>query len=65
MLRANSEIAVAMSVASPEENPSSVAISRPFWRAETISWSEFIATRISPADTVAHFQFVLLNFSFK
>jgi hypothetical protein len=24
-----------------------------------------IATRISPADTVAHFQFVVLNFSFK
>ncbi len=65
MLRANSEIAVAMSVASPVENPSSVAINRPFWRAETISWSELIATLISPTDTMAHSQFVVLNFSFK
>src|SRR5882762_2688916 len=65
MLRANSEMAVAMSVASPIEKPSSVAISRPFWRATTMSWSDLMATRISSADTVAHLQFVFLNFSFK
>ena len=49
----------------PEENPISLAISRPFWRAETISWSDLIATWISPTDTMAHSQFVVLNFSFK
>jgi len=65
MFRASSEMAVAMSVASPEENPSSIAIARPFWRAETISWSELIDTLISPTDTMAHSQFVVLNFSFK
>jgi len=43
MFLASSEIAVAMSVASPEENPISLAIRRPFWRAETISWSDLIA----------------------
>src|SRR5580704_14217 len=52
MLRASSEMDVAMSVASPVENPSSMARARPFWRAVTISWSEWMATRISPALTV-------------
>src|SRR5271155_1344943 len=53
MLRASSEMAVAMSVASPGEKPSSIARARPFWRAVTISWSELMATWISPALTVA------------
>src|SRR5580704_11311681 len=52
MLRASSEMDVAMSVASPVEKPSSMARARPFWRAVTMSWSELMATRISPALTV-------------
>src|SRR5215467_16377238 len=51
MLRASSEMAVAMSVASPDEKPSSRARDRPFWRAKTMSWSELMATRISIRDT--------------
>src|SRR5215470_16231853 len=53
MLRANSEIAVAMSVASPEPNPISIARARPFWRACTMSWSELILTVITPSNTAA------------
>src|SRR5579863_1648536 len=52
MFRASSEMDVAMSVASPVEKPSSIARARPFCRAVTISWSELMATRISPALTV-------------
>src|SRR5579863_2428856 len=52
MFRASSEIDVATSVASPVEKPSSIASARPFCRAVTISWSELMATRISPALTV-------------
>src|SRR5689334_16992624 len=54
MFLASSEMAVAMSVASPEEKPSSSARDRPFWRAKTISWSELMVTRISMRDTEAH-----------
>src|SRR6202521_1968801 len=53
MFRASSEMDVAMSVASPVEKPSSIARARPFCRAVTISWSELMATRISPALTVS------------
>src|SRR3989442_8242238 len=59
MLRASSEMAVAMSVASPVENPSSVARAGPRCRAATISWSELMATRISPALTVSLSVYVL------
>src|ERR1700730_16455375 len=44
MFRANSEMTVAISVASPEENLSDAASERPFWRAVTMSWSERIRT---------------------
>src|SRR5206468_3004286 len=40
MLRASSEIAVAISVRSVGRNPSAAASSRPFWRAKTMSTSE-------------------------
>src|SRR2546422_9978616 len=63
MLRASSEMAVAMSVASPVENPSSVARARPRCRAATISWSELMATRISPALTVSLSVYVLEFFN--
>src|ERR1700741_411905 len=53
MLRASSEIAVAMKVESTAEKPISTASARPRCRAATISGSEVIATRISPDDTVA------------
>src|SRR5580704_345205 len=59
MLRASSEMDVAMSVASPVGKPSSMARARPFWRAVTISWSELMATRISPALTVRLSVYVL------
>src|SRR5215510_14429329 len=51
MFLASSEMAVAISVASPEEKPSSKARDRPFWRAKTMSWSELMVTRISIRDT--------------
>src|SRR5215467_7247277 len=51
MFLASSEMAVAMSVASPDEKPSSSARDRPFWRAKTMSWSELMVTRISIRDT--------------
>src|SRR6185437_16878215 len=47
MLRAISEIAVAMSVGSGRGNPSRSAIARPSARAVTRSASELIATRTS------------------
>src|ERR671930_1407571 len=47
MLRAISEIAVAIRVASVREKPSSVASARPCARAGTMSESETIGTRIS------------------
>src|SRR5919202_5076914 len=47
MLRAISEIAVAMSVASVREKPSFVARARPSARAGTMSESEVMGTRIS------------------
>src|SRR5215469_13434714 len=53
MLRASSEIAVAISVESTAEKPSSSASARPCCRAETMSCSESMATRISPNDTMA------------
>src|SRR5712664_1417467 len=46
MLRASSEIAVAISVAWVAEYPSSTARSRPRWRAATISRSEVMGTVI-------------------
>src|ERR687894_186883 len=48
MLRASSEIAVAMSVGSGRENPSRCASARPSARAVTRSASAAISTRISP-----------------
>src|SRR5438552_16924793 len=59
MLRASSDMAVAISVASPVEKPSSVARARPLCRAATISWSELMPTRISPALTVSLSVYVL------
>src|ERR1700758_4452308 len=53
MLRASSDIAAAIKVESTAEKPSSSASARPRCLAATISWSELIATRISPDDTVA------------
>src|SRR6266702_3222803 len=47
MLRASSEMAVAMSVASLDENPRSEASARPSWRAVTMSLSLWIGTRTS------------------
>src|SRR3954454_14550262 len=47
MLRASSEIAVAMSVASPGVKLSAVATERPVWRAVTMSRSDRMGTRIS------------------
>src|SRR5260370_7998572 len=60
MFRANSEIAVASRVASPDEKPSWAASERPFWRATTISWSELILTRIS-SSTFANLSRVALE----
>src|SRR6266566_5287178 len=52
MLRASSEMAVATSVASLDENPRSEASARPSWRAVTMSLSLWIGTRTSlvPSD---------------
>src|SRR5438093_13578717 len=47
MLRASSEMAVATSVASLDENPRSEASARPSWRAVTMSLSLWIGTRTS------------------
>src|SRR3979409_1931553 len=47
MLRASSEMAVAIRVASPGEKLSATARERPFWRATTMSWSEQMETWIS------------------
>src|SRR5437899_12998699 len=49
MLRATSEMAAAMTVWSPVENPAPAASSRPCWRACTTSTSDAIATRSSSA----------------
>src|SRR5919197_989273 len=49
MFRASSEIAVATTARSVEGKPHCDAFSRPFWRAETMSASESIATRTSSA----------------
>src|SRR5438045_9688521 len=59
MLRASSDMAVAISVASPLEKPSSVSRARPLCRAATISWSELMPTRFSPALTVSLSVYVL------
>src|SRR4051794_31391818 len=53
MLRATSEIAVAISVRSVDEKPNSVANRRPTWRATTTSASDLIGTRASSSATVA------------
>src|SRR5438034_6316960 len=45
MLRATSEMAAAMTVWSPVENPAPAASSRPCWRACTTSTSDAISTR--------------------
>src|SRR5438034_215834 len=47
MLRASSEIAVAISVRSVGPNPSAAASSRPFWRARTMSASERTGIELS------------------
>src|SRR5437899_7485694 len=52
MLRASSEIAAAMTVWSPLENPASAATRRPCWRAVTTSTSDAIGTS-SSSTTVA------------
>src|SRR5919197_6520589 len=49
MLRASSEIAVAINVRSVGPNPSAAASSRPFWRAETTSASERTGMDVSGA----------------
>src|SRR5437763_16160691 len=49
MLRAISEMAAAMTVWSPLENPASAASSRPFCRALTTSTSDVIGTSSSSA----------------
>src|SRR5881409_2221970 len=49
MFRDNSEMAVAISVASPDENPTRDANARPCWRAATMSLSTLIGTTISSA----------------
>src|SRR5438876_1170876 len=49
MFRDNSEIAVAISVASPDENPTRDANVRPCWRAVTMSLSTLIGTTVSSA----------------
>src|ERR1051325_1573085 len=47
MLRATSEMAVAINVKSDPLNPKVIASARPFWRAVTISAAELIPTRVS------------------
>src|SRR6266852_998512 len=54
MFRASSEMAVAISVALPKENPSLVASARPFWRATTMSRSDLSATLHSASISVIH-----------
>src|SRR5262245_1960030 len=49
MLRASSEMAVAMTARSVVGNPQWDASSRPFWRAATMSASQSMGTRISSA----------------
>src|SRR5262245_2658273 len=49
MFRDNSEIAVAISVASPGEKPTRDASARPCWRAATMSLSTLIGTTVSSA----------------
>src|SRR5262245_28741440 len=51
MLRASSEIAVAITVWSLREKPRPAASSRPRWRADTMSAADAIRTTISPADS--------------
>src|SRR6202023_3948665 len=53
MLRASSEIAVAMSVASLAEKPVCSAIARPCWRAATTSLSDVIRICVSAAKAPA------------
>src|SRR5207245_3307790 len=47
MLRASSEIAVAIRVASPGVKLNAAASERPFWRAMTMSWSDRMGTWVS------------------
>src|SRR5712692_7074619 len=49
MFRASSEMAVATSVASVDENPKREAIARPCWRGVTMSLSALIGTTVSSA----------------
>src|SRR5437016_8437574 len=49
MFRDNSEMAVAINVASPDENPTRDANARPSWRAVTMSLSTLIGTTVSSA----------------
>src|SRR6266850_1288740 len=53
MLRASSEMAVAISVASVGDKPSSSAMTRPFSRATTRSLSDATGTRTSVLDSEA------------
>src|SRR5688572_10305024 len=47
ILRATSDMAVAIRVRSDPSKPISIARVRPFWRAVTMSAAELIATRLS------------------
>src|SRR5437879_9633537 len=49
MFRDNSEMAVAINVASPDENPTRDANARPSWRAVTMSLSTLSGTTVSSA----------------
>src|SRR5438094_9089207 len=53
MFRDNSEMAVAINVASPDENPTRDANARPSWRAVTMSLSTLIGTTVSSAKASA------------
>src|SRR2546422_11675588 len=53
MFRDNSEMAVAINVASPDENPTRDANARPSWRAVTMSLTTLIGTTVSSANARA------------
>src|SRR5215813_9182814 len=55
MFRDSSEIAVAISVASPGENPTWDAKARPCWRATTMSLSALMSTTVSSVKVPAPF----------
>src|SRR5437660_4308101 len=55
MFRDNSEIAVAISVASPDENPTRDANARPSWRAVTMSLSTLIGITVSSVTVTVPF----------